>query len=71
MTWKLTDYAKTRMPLPGVPWRDLSDDEFAQVERKHPSIRQRGYFVKESVSVTPIEEDEAGVSLAEEVDHDE
>lgn len=44
MTWKLTDYGKTRVPLMGVEWRDLSDEEFAAAEARHPELRERGYF---------------------------
>lgn len=46
MTWKLTEWAKTRSGVFGVPWRDLSDDEFAAVEARYPEIRERGYFEK-------------------------
>ena len=42
--WKLTQFGRTRSPLSGVPWRDLSDEEFAAVEAAHPTIRDRGYF---------------------------
>ena len=44
MTWNLTPYGNTRLPLPGVSWRDLSDEEFAAAEALHPGIRDRGYF---------------------------
>lgn len=44
MPWKLTSWGRTRMPLTGVPWRDLSDDEFAAAEDRHPELRERGYF---------------------------
>lgn len=46
VTWKLTAYAKTRMNLPGVPWRDLSDEEYAAVIEAHPYIEDKGYFEK-------------------------
>ncbi len=44
--WKLTCWAKTRDPLPGVPWRDMTDEEFAAVEALFPegTLRARGYF---------------------------
>lgn len=46
MTWKLTTYGKTRLGVTGVPWRDLSDDEFAAAEALfEPGVlRSRGYF---------------------------
>lgn len=47
MPWKLTSWGRTRMPLTGVPWRDLSDDEFAAAEERHPELRERGYFEEE------------------------
>lgn len=47
MTWKLTAYAKTRMNLPGVQWRDLSDDEYAAAVEANPGMEDKGYFEKE------------------------
>lgn len=49
MTWKLTDWAKTRSPATGVPWRDLTDKEFAAVEALFPKgvLREHGYFYHE------------------------
>lgn len=47
MAWKLTSWGATRMPLPGVPWRDLSDEEFAAAEWRYPELRERGYFEAE------------------------
>lgn len=46
MTWRLTEWAKTRSPLNGVPWRDLSDEEFAAAESRFPKgvLREQGYF---------------------------
>ena len=44
MAWKLTSWGQTRMPLTGVPWRDLSDAEFAAAEERYPELRERGYF---------------------------
>lgn len=48
MTWKLTEWAETRTPLTGVPWRDLTDEEFAAAEALFPegALREQGYFVK-------------------------
>ncbi len=31
MTWKLNKEAKAWSPIPGVPWRDMDDDEFKEV----------------------------------------
>lgn len=42
--WKLTPYGKTRTPLTGVPWRDLTDSEFEAAEKRHEELRERGYF---------------------------
>lgn len=42
--WKLTDWGQTRMPLTGIPWRDLSDEEFVEAEARYPELRERGYF---------------------------
>lgn len=46
MTYKLTPFGKTRLPLPGVPWRDLSDEEMAAAVARHPGIEEQGYFEK-------------------------
>jgi hypothetical protein len=53
MTWKLTGYGRTRYPLPGVPWRDLSDAEMAAAEEAHPGIGERGYFEQEPEPPAP------------------
>ncbi len=44
MTWKLTAFAKTRLPLVGVNWRDLSDEEYAAALAMHPGMDEQGYF---------------------------
>lgn len=44
MTWKLTEWGKTRMPLPGIPWRDMTDEEFATACASTPGLEERGYF---------------------------
>lgn len=44
MTWKLTEWGKTRMPLPGIPWRDMTDEEFATACADNPGLEKRGYF---------------------------
>lgn len=44
MTWKLTEWGKTRMPLPGIPWRDMTDEEFATACAEMPGLEERGYF---------------------------
>lgn len=44
MSWKLTAWARTREGLAGVPWRDLSDDEYAAALDIYPELGERGYF---------------------------
>jgi hypothetical protein len=44
MTWKLTSFGERFQPLPHVPWRDLSDEEFALAEGRYPELRERRYF---------------------------
>lgn len=44
MTWRLTRYATTRRSLPGVPWRDLTDEEYESALAANPGMDQRGYF---------------------------
>lgn len=44
MTWRLTEWGKTRLPLPGIPWRDMSDAEFAEALVVYPDLRSRRYF---------------------------
>lgn len=44
MTWKLTAWGQTRMPLPGVPWGDMTDEEFATAAERYPELAERGYF---------------------------
>lgn len=44
MTWRLTAFGETRLALPGVPWRDLSDEEFAAACERYPELEERGYF---------------------------
>ena len=47
MTWKLTPWGKTRFPLAGIPWRDMTDEEFAQATAQVPELEERGYFARE------------------------
>ena len=44
MSWRLTEWGKTRMPLPGIPWRDMTDEEFAAASSAAPGLDERGYF---------------------------
>lgn len=44
MTWNLTAWGRSRLPLTGVPWRELTDEEFAAAEILYPEIQERGYF---------------------------
>lgn len=53
MSYRLTSYGKTRLGLPGIPWRDMSDEEFAAAVARHPGIEDKGYFVKDE----PVEEE--------------
>lgn len=41
MTWKLTDEAKDKDPIPGVPWRDMTEDEFREVAKAYA---ERNHF---------------------------
>lgn len=55
MVWKLTDKAAAAEPLPGVPWRDLDDAEFREVEKAYAernqfdahALRKSGFFEHE------------------------
>jgi hypothetical protein len=42
--YKLTPFAKTRRGLPGVPWRDLTPEEYAAALERHPGMEEHGYF---------------------------
>jgi hypothetical protein len=53
MTWTLTPFGRTRLPLNGVPWRDLTDEEMAAAEDRHPGIGERGYFERTPESPAP------------------
>lgn len=45
MTYRLTEWAKTRVAVYGVPWRDLSDEEFRAADELHGGVLvERGYF---------------------------
>lgn len=44
MTYRLTAYGKSRRNLPGVPWRDLSAEEYAAACAANPGMEERGYF---------------------------
>ncbi len=44
MSWTLTAWAQTRQGLAGIPWRDLTDDEYAAALRLYPELGDRGYF---------------------------
>lgn len=52
MSYKLTAFGRSRLALSRVPWRDLSDEEFAAAVARHPGMEEHGYFVKEE----PVEE---------------
>lgn len=38
MVWKLTDKAKGWEPLPGVPWRDMPDEEFREIAKMYSEV---------------------------------
>lgn len=42
--WKLTEWAKTRAGVTGVPWRDLSDEEFEGVAAQFEQGALLPYF---------------------------
>lgn len=44
--YRLTHYGRSRRPLPGVPWRDLTDEEYATVVKNHPGMEEQDYFFK-------------------------
>lgn len=54
MPWTLTDKGRRVEPIAGVPWRDMSDAEFAEAERlldqqfpgQPKSLRKSGFFAQ-------------------------
>lgn len=40
--WKLTDKAEGQDPFPGVPWRDMTDEEFREVAKSYAERNQWG-----------------------------
>lgn len=44
--WILTPFGKTRLPLVGVKWGDLTDEEYAAAVARHPGMEEQGYFDK-------------------------
>jgi hypothetical protein len=59
MSYQLTAFAKTREPLNRVPWRDLSDEEFAVANALYDGLlEERGYFEPEA----PTSEDSSQVA---------
>jgi hypothetical protein len=56
MTWKLTPWGKTRSGVTGIPWRDLSDEEFAAAEAMFEpgELLAHGYFEKEPPVVESV-----------------
>jgi hypothetical protein len=42
VSWKLTQKAEGLEPLPGVPWKDLSDEEFQQASEFYGAISGLG-----------------------------
>lgn len=37
MVWKLTDVGKRVEPIPGIPWRNMDDEEFAEAVKEMDS----------------------------------
>lgn len=64
MTYQLTDFGKTRIGLPGVPWRDLTDAEYREARELHPGMEDQGYFVH--VSAAELKEEHAAGEAATE-----
>ena len=49
--WKLTNAAKDMEPLPGIPWRNMSDPEFREAEKRYAAqgfpakaLQNSGFF---------------------------
>jgi hypothetical protein len=53
--WKLTVWAKTRRPVSGVPWRDLTDEEFAALETNYAGLDRYFYHEPEQRAATEPE----------------
>jgi hypothetical protein len=67
--YKLTRFGQSRLALSGVPWRDLSDEEYAKAVEKHPGMEEHGYFVKVVEEAVPEEKpSRRRVSTQEETD---
>ena len=60
--WKLTEWGKTRTGLPEVPWRDLTDEEYASALSLYPVLPERGYFVQDEPGPAPETEAETDAS---------
>lgn len=65
--WKLTNEAKAWEPLPGVPWRDMDDNEFRDAAKQysaqgHPARALHGSGFFEHVEDKPSA---AGAAKAE------
>lgn len=67
MGYRLTDYGKTRKNLPGVHWRDLSNEEYAAACNEHPGMESQGYFekVEEPAKGAPRSRREGNVEVYE------
>lgn len=40
MVWKLTEKAEGMDPIPGVPWRDMEDEEFREIAKDYAERNQ-------------------------------
>jgi len=66
--YKLTRFGQSRLALSGVPWRDLTDEEFAKALEKHPGMEEHGYFVQVVEEVPEEKPSRRRVSTQEETD---
>lgn len=46
VTYKLTSFGKAHQALPGVPWRDLTAEEYEAAVARHPGMEDHGYFAR-------------------------
>lgn len=53
MTWKLNAFGKTRAGVTGVPWREMSDEEYEAVSAQFDEGALSVYFEQEPEPVRP------------------
>jgi len=54
MSWTLTQWGRSRSGVSGVPWRTLTDDEYAAACELYPELPDRGYFTREPEASGPV-----------------